>query len=261
MSLTAGTIFQDTRKPLSLWFRAMWWVVVQKNGVSAVGLQQLLGLKRYETAWTWLHKIRRAMIRPDRDRLRGRVEVDETFVGGEHPGKRGRGATGKTLVAIAAEESGRGIGRIRMQCVSDASKRSLLAFIEACVEPGSTIHTDGWTGYNGLAAKGYIHVVSVIGENRKKASELFPRVHRVASLVHRWLLGTHQGGVGPSQLAYYLDEFTFRFNRRRARHRGLLFYKLVQQAVNMEPVPYDTIVGGRSRNRENPTLSSPENDC
>lgn len=241
-SLTAGTIFQDTRKPLSMWFRAMWWVSVQKNGASALGMQQVLGLGSYETAWTWLHKLRRSMVRPGRDQLFGRIEVDETYIGGQEPGKRGRGATGKTLVVIAAEEVGRGIGRIRMQCVPDASAQSLHAFVQACIEPGSTIHTDGWQGYNGIEAKGYTREVTVITGRKERASELMPRVHRVASLLQRWLLGTHQGGISSGQFGYYLDEFTFRFNRRKSRRRGLLFYRLVQQAVNVDPVPYSAIV-------------------
>src|SRR4030095_13664152 len=113
-SVTAGTIFHDTRKPLRLWFRAMWYVTSQKNGASAMGLQRVLGLGSYLTAWTWLHKLRRAMVRPGRDRLSGRVEVDETYVGGEEPEAHARQILRKSLVAIAAQEDGRGIGRIRM---------------------------------------------------------------------------------------------------------------------------------------------------
>src|ERR1039457_2142226 len=147
-SVTAGTISQDTRKPLTLWFRAMWWVTSQKNGASALGMQRVLGLGSYKTAWTWLHKLRRAMVRPGRDRLSGTIEVDETYIGGPEEGARGRQTETKALVVIAAEEDGAGIGRIRMRRIADASAESLLPFVEEAVEPGSTVHTDGWLGYD-----------------------------------------------------------------------------------------------------------------
>ena len=241
-SVTAGTLFDRSHKPLTLWFRALWWVSVQKNGTSALGLQRVLGLGSYRTAWTWLHKLRRAMVRPDRDRLTGRVEVDETYVGGEKPGPRGRGSKGKLLVVVAAEERGKGIGRIRMQTITNARRKTLHAFVRASVEPGATLHTDGWVGYTGLEDQGYRHEVTLMSEANETASQLMPRVHRVASLLQRWLLGTHQGGVSIRHLDYYLDEFTFRFNRRRARHRGLLFYRLLENAVTIEPVRYKDIV-------------------
>jgi len=245
-SVTAGTIFQDTHKPLRLWFRAMWHVTTQKNGASAMGLQRVLGLGSYVTAWTWLHKLRRAMVRPGRDRLVGRVEVDETFLGGEAEGPRGRGSLGKALVVIAAQEDGRGIGRIRMARIADASRDSLHGFVERAVEPGATLHTDGWDGYGGVEKRGYHHEVSVLrGRGQQAAPELLPRVHLVASLLKRWILGTHQGSVGFQHLDYYLDEFTFRFNRRRSSSRGKLFYRLVEQAVAVDPAPYKDMVGGK----------------
>ncbi len=242
-SLVAGTIFQDSHKPLSVWFRVIWWVTVQKNGVSALGLQRALGLGSYRTAWTMLHKLRRAMVRPNRDRLAGHVEVDETYVGGHQPGKRGRGAEGKVLVCIAAERVGKGMGRLRMNIVPDLLPESLQAFVEANVAAGSTIYTDGWHGYSGLERKGYAHEVTILSKTDETALEVMPRVHIAASLLKRWLLGTHQGGIGTEHLAYYLDEFTFRFNRRKSRSRGLLFYRLLQQAMDVEPVPYKRIVG------------------
>jgi transposase-like protein len=241
-SVTAGTIFQDTRKPLVMWFRTMWWVTSQKNGTSALGLQRVLGLGSYKTAWTWLHKLRRAMVRPGRDRLTGRIEVDETFVGGQEEGVRGRQTETKALVVIAAQEDGAGMGRIRMRRIADASAESLESFLDENIEPGSMIHTDGWPGYGGVAAKGYVHQVTVLTSKRQSASELLPLVHLVASLLKRWLLGTHQGAVSREHLDYYLDEFTFRFNRRNSKSRGKLFYRLVQQAVAVEPVPYKAMV-------------------
>ncbi len=251
VSITAGTIFQDTRKPLCLWFRAIWWVVCQKNGASALGLKRILGLGSYETAWTWLHKLRRSMVRPGRDRLSGRIEVDETYVGGEEEGTRGREIEKKALVVIAAQEDGRGIGRIRMQRIPDASANSLESFVGDSIEPGSIVHSDGWNGYARLEGKGYIHEVSIIANEKESASELLPRVHRIASLLKRWLMGTHQGAVSNEHLDYYLDEFTFRFNRRHSHHRGKLFYRLLQQSVAVSPVPYeDMITHSRGRKKQ-----------
>ena len=242
-SLTAGTVFEGTRKPLRTWFMAMWFVTSQKNGVSALGLQRVLGLGSYETAWTWLHKLRRAMVRPGRDCLGGAVEVDETYVGGPEKDKWGREIDSKAIVAVAAEESGQGIGRIRLRRVEDVSAASLLPFVQGAIAPGATVHTDGWSGYAGLKAAGYRHRVSVISAARDPAHEVMPRVHKVASLLKRWLLGTHQGGIQRQHLDYYLDEFTFRFNRRRSSARGLLFHRLAEQAVAGAPAPYRAIIG------------------
>jgi transposase-like protein len=220
----------------------MWWVTSQKNGASALGLQRVLGLGSYKTAWTWLHKLRRAMVRPGRERLIGSIEIDETYVGGLEEGVRGRQTETKALVVIAAEEDGAGMGRIRMRRIPDASAESLVPFVEESIEPGSTIHSDGWPAYDAVAAKGYRHRVTVLARRKKSPSELMPRVHRVASLLKRWLLGTHQGAVSREHLDYYLDEFTFRFNRRKSRNRGKLFYRLAQQAVVVDPVPYKEMV-------------------
>ena len=244
-SPVAGTIFEGTRKPLRTWFQAMWFVTSQKAGGSALGLQRVLGLGSYQTAWAWLHKLRRSMVRPSRERLSGSIEVDETYVGGVEPGVRGRKTVKKAIVVIAAEKDGKGIGRIRLGRVRDVSAASLLPFVSGAVEPGAEIHTDGWLAYTGLSDLGYGHVVSNLKRSGQLAHELLPRVHRVASLLTRWILGTHQGAVGPQHLDYYLDEFTFRFNRRKSRARGLLFYRLLQQATNTEPVPYRNLVGDR----------------
>lgn len=242
VSVKAGTLFQDTRKPLTMWFRAIWWVTSQKTGASAMGLKQVLGIGSYETAWTWLHKLRRAMVRPGRDRLSGRIEIDEAYVGGLEEGVRGRKTKTKGLIAIAAQEDGKGIGRIRMRRIEDASSNSLHPFVLDVVEQGSIVHTDGWEGYTGLGMKGYTHEVTVMKGKKESASELLPRVHRVVSLLKRWLMGTHQGAVSPDHLDYYLDEFTFRFNRRTSRHRGKLFYRLLQQSVAIDPVPYKAVI-------------------
>lgn len=243
-SVTAGTIFHDTRLPLATWFRAIWWVVSQKNGASALGLQRVLGLGSYRTAWSLLHKLRRAMVRPDRERLSGSVEVDETFIGGVETdgGRRHKG--NKALVVIAAEVRGKTIGRIRVGTVENASAVELIAFIQKSIEPGSCIITDGHQGYRSIPHVGYTHDRRVTLGSGKEAHALLPRVHRVASLIKRWLLGTHQGAVSREHLDYYLDEFTFRFNRRSSRSRGKLFYRLLEQAVVAPPSPYATITKG-----------------
>ena len=238
------TIFQDTKKPLRVWFRAIWYVTSQKNGASALGLQRILGIRSYVTAWSWLHKLRRAMVRPGRDKLRGTVEVDEAYVGGLEEGVSGRETEQKALVAVAAEEDGGGIGRIRLQHIPDASALSLHSFVVASIESGSVVHTDGWDAYNGLEAFGYKRKVTVVSRKRKRAHELLPRVHRITSLLKRWILGTHQGAISREHLEYYLDEFTFRFNRRTSQNRGKLFYRLLQQAVQTAPVPYTALAKG-----------------
>ncbi len=244
-SLTAGTIFHGTRKPLLLWFHVMWWVVAQKTGVSASNMTDFMGFGSYRTAWTWLQKLRRAMIRPGRDRLSGVVEVDETLIGGVESGtgNTGRGKETKTLVVVATECIGKQIGRVRFKCIDDASSKNLIPFIEDNIVQGSTIITDGWTGYKPLQDNSaYSHEAKVISGSGKEAHELLPHVHMVDSLVKRWLNGTHQGKVSPKYLPYYLDEFAFRFNRKMSTFRGKLFYRLMQQAVDVEPVRLSDII-------------------
>jgi transposase-like protein len=223
----------------------MWFVTNQKSGGSALGLQRILGFGSYQTAWAWLHKLRRAMVRPGRDRLSGRVEVDETYLGGPEEDVHGRQTESKVLLVVAAQEEGKGIGRIRVRSVPDASADRLMPFVEDSIEPGSVVHTDGWLGYEPLQSKGYRHQITFLRGNRRSPSALLPRVHRVVSLLKRWLMSTHQGAVSHEHLDYYLDEFTFRFNRRRSQARGLLFYRLLQQAVEVAPVPYKRLVEGK----------------
>lgn len=240
-SVTAGTIFAGTRTPLVSWFAAVWYVVNQKNGVSALGLQRVLGLGSYRTAWTWLHKLRRAMVCPGRNMLDGAVEVDETIVGGVKSGKRGRGAEGKALVVIAVESHDGGPGRTRMRRISNASGELLTDFVLDNVARGAEVRTDAWGGYNDIGRYRFSHVVTNLSASGDPAHVVMPEVHRVASLLKRWLLGTHQGAVSHDQLDYYLDEFTFRFNRRRSHHRGLLFYRLLEGAIATDPHPYKAL--------------------
>lgn len=234
-SVLAGTIFQDSKLPLEVWFRAMWQVTSQKNGVSALGLQRALGLGNYKTAWALLHKLRRAMVRPGRDRLRGVVEVDETYWGAEEAGVRGRKTLRKALISVAAQADGKGIGRIRLRHIPDTNRATLHGFIADSIEPGSTVVTDGLHAY--LALAGYVHDRQVQRHQPAKAEHLLPRVHRVISLLKRWLLGTHQGAIAHEYLQDYLDEFTFRFNRRQSASRGKLFFRLAQQSVQVSPTP------------------------
>jgi len=244
-SITGGTIFHGTRKPLLLWFYVMWWVVAQKTGASAYNLMDFMGLGSYETAWTWLHKLRRAMVRPERDKLKGEIEVDETYIGGKEvgKGKQGRGADTKILVIVATECIGKQIGRVRFKCIDEASGEQIQGFIEESIEHGSIVITDGWSGYSFLSeSKNYEHKPKIISGSGQEAHELLPHVHMVDSQVKRWLNGTHQGKVSPKHLPYYLDEFAFRFNRKMSTYRGKLFYRLMQQAVTTSPVPIKEIV-------------------
>ena len=250
-SVTAGTIFQDTRAPLRTWFIAIWWITTQKYGASAEGLQQILGLGSYKTAWTWLHKIRIAMVRADRTKLSGTIEVDETYIGGEeHSVSSGRGTGNKVLVAIAVELQAFGndkkkglrkIGQVRLAVIPDVSSDSLSPYINDNTEKGSEIITDGWSGYSFLKNSDYKHTVFI--KNKKKEDENpLPHVHLVISLLKRWLLGTHQGAVSDKSMQAYLEEYTFRFNRRNSAKRGLLFYRLLEGAVNILPHTYNDIV-------------------
>lgn len=247
-SVLAGTIFHRTRTPLRTWFLAAWEITSQKYGANALGIQRSLGLKSYQTAWAWLHKFRRAMVRPDRDRLKGIVEIDETYVGGLEEGARGRYTESKAIVAIAVEIlENDSLGRLRMSPVPDVSSSTLERFVRGAVEPGASVLTDGWSGYAGLTAIGYDHVVFNQSASPSPAHVLLPGVHRAASLLKRWLLGTYQGGISSVHLPYYLDEFTFRFNRRNARARGLLFYRLIEQASQTAHTPTAELYRGSGR--------------
>jgi hypothetical protein len=232
VSVTAGTVFDRRRTSLQEWFAAAWYVTNQKYGVSALGLQRVLGLGSYRTAWTMLHKLRTAMVRPGRERLSGSVEVDETYVGGLEEGVHGRQTLQKSIVAIAIEVlSPKGFGRVRMRRIPDVSGKSLIPFVCDVVEPGAVVRTDGWGGYNDLAKHNYRHDKVIISSTGDPAHVSMPAVHRVAALLKRWILGTHQGSIDAAYLDAYLDEFVFRFNRRRSRRRGLLFYRLLEHAV------------------------------
>ncbi len=239
MSVTAGTVFQDSHLPLTIWFRAMWQITSQKNGISALGLQRVLGLGSYKTAWAMLHKLRRAMVRPGRDRLDGVVDVDETYWGGEETGAIGRRTEIKAMIIVAAQEDGKGIGRIRLRSIPNLTKATLHGFIAQAITPGSTVRTDGLPAYMGL--DGYVHDRQT-QRHQAQGEHVLPRVHRVISLLKRWLLGTHQGAIGQDHLNDYLDEFTFRFNRRTSTSRGKLFYRLAQQAVQVGPAPFATLI-------------------
>lgn len=233
-SVTSGTIFHGTRKPLTVWFRVIWDMAGQTTGISARSVKRHLGFGSYQTAWVWLQKLRKTMIRPGRERLCGVVQVDESYWGGKKSGKRGRGAAGKAIIAIAVEDKstsgdeGEKIGRIRLQHINSTSKSDLWRFIGESVEPNSLIVTDGLNSYSGIEELGYKHEVV------KSLDLKLP--HLVISQVKRWILGTHQGAVRPSHLPFYLDEFTFRFNRRKSNYRGMLFYRVMQNAV-LVPAP------------------------
>jgi len=235
-SVSAGTILDKTRTPLTTWFEAAWHVTTAKNGMSAKTLERTLGTS-YRVAWTMLQRYRVAMVRAEREQLSGEVEVDETLVGGiEQGGKRGRG-TSKSVVVIAVEiTQPKGLGRMRMRHVPDASGANLVPFVCAVVLPGTTVLTDGWGGYNDLPEHGYVHTKTLLSSSGDPAHVSMPGVHRISSLLKRWILGTHQGSIVPVHLQSYLEEFTFRFNRRTSRNRGLVFRRLLEQAAVTGPI-------------------------
>jgi transposase-like protein len=205
--------------------------------------QGSLEIGSYQTAWAMLHRVRSVLVRPGRDRLQGKVEVDETYIGGEELGLRGGRAKGKkALVAVAVERiEPRGFGRARMAPLADTSADSLRAFLVDNVEPGATIITDGLQSYRSAVIEPYIHD-RLVGAAGPAASKLLPGVHTVSSLAKRWLLGTHQGAVDDAHLASYLNEFVFRFNRRRSRSRGLVFYRVLELATAHDPVRYRDLI-------------------
>lgn len=247
-TVTAGTIFDKTRTPLRVWLAGAWYVTNQKLGVSALGLQRVLGLGSYQTAWTMLHRFRRAMVRSNREPLHGLVEVDETYLAitdrqAPITKKNRKNNTNKVLIAIAVEMlHPKGFGRIRLQRIDNDSDACVVPFIQANVAPTSQIRTDGSAAYRSLKSLGYDHQRTVMLGADTPAHVSMVGVHRVASLVKRWVLGTHHGSVQPGHLDAYLDEFVFRFNRRTSGSRGMLFYRLLQQAVVTDPVTYNDVV-------------------
>ena len=241
-SPTAGTAMHRSRIPLRGWFLAMWLCCTQKTGLSASGLQRELGVGSYRSAWLMLHKLRSAMVRSGREPLAGTVEVDEAYMGGPEEGVGGRQLMKKCLVVIAVELNGDKPGRVRMRHVSDASAKSLQGFLRDCVEAGSEVHTDGGSSYAGLERHGYRHTVTPTRGDTAILQAEFSHVHLVTSLLKRWLLGTHHGSVGPRHPQLYLDEFAFRFNRRKSRHAGKIFSRLVEQMIAHQPVAYKGLI-------------------
>lgn len=249
-SVTAGTIFDRTRTPLTVWFNACWLFTTGKDGISALSLKRTLEIGSYQTAWAMLHRLRSVLVRPGRDRLTGVVEVDETFIGGHEEGLPGGRARGKkVLTGIAVEiRAPRGFGRCRMRPLADASSASLLSFVADFVEPGTTVITDGWRGYASLSKHGYVHdrrSQQAARARDEDIGKLMPGVHRIASLAKRWLLGTHQGSVNDAHLPGYLNEFVFRFNRRQSRSRGMVFFRVLELAVAHDPVRYKDLIANR----------------
>jgi hypothetical protein len=247
--LTAGTIFDKTRTPLTTWFEAAWHLTTAKIGMSAKTLERTIGTS-YEVAWMLLHRYRVAMVNTERKQLSGNIEVDETFVGGaDTGGKRGRGSS-KSIVVIAVEiKDPEGFGRVRMRHIPDSSGNSLVPFICDVVAPGSVIRTDGWNGYNGVVKQGYQREIVVQSFSDDPAHVTMPGVHRIASLLKRLILGTYQGSPLPIHLQSYLEEYTFRFNRRKSGSRGLLFRRLLEQVVVTTPVTSIDIIHGYDWNQ------------
>jgi transposase-like protein len=243
-SVTAGTVLHRARMPLTLWFWAAYLVTTHTPGLSALQLQRQLGIDSYETAWAMLHKLRRAMVRPDREVLKEKVEVDEAYIGGPEAGlKGGRQLVDKVVVVGAVEVRGKASGRVRLQVVPDASAPSLTGFVAGNVAPGAVVLTDGWGGYAPLRSMGYRHRPKTQGRDPTRAGKILPRVHRVFGNLQTWLRGTHHG-VGNQHLQVYLDEFTFRFNRRRTPMAA--FQTLLGLATLRGPTTYDMLYGSES---------------
>ena len=238
-SVTAGTVMHGTRTQLRLWFWAAYLVATHNPGISAKQLQRQLGLRRYETAWLILQKLRRAMVAPAREPLKGEVEVDEFFLGGLEEGQRGGRQRGdKALCGIAIEVRGAGSGRLRLATLADAARPTLTAFVKETTAPGAIVRTDGWKGYNGLAGAGYDHRPRSQRATPPGAEPYLPRAHRAISNLKAWMHGTHRG-VGDPHLQVYLDEYVFRHNRRRTPMAA--FQTLLGLGALHAPTTYDQI--------------------
>jgi transposase-like protein len=242
-SLRKGTVFEGSKKPLKLWYRAIFLVAFQKIGISAKNLQQQLGFSSYQTAWAWLHKIRLAMRRLNREKLIDKVEVDESFIGGHHEGQRGRGSENKTLLCIGLErdtsKKKNQCGRIRIEIIDDASKNSIEDFIIENVDKEAIVVTDKWPSYNHINELIKKH----LPQKSDKENDPLGGIHLVSSLLKRWLLGTHQGRVEKKHLQQYVDEFVFRFNRRKSKSRGKVFFRLIDECIVHTVKPYWQIIG------------------
>jgi transposase-like protein len=246
-SITAGTIFHQTHKPLKYWFKAIWWFTTTKSGISATNLSRLLGIS-YPTAWAWLQKLKRCTVNPNREPLSGTVEVDEFYLGGKMSGKQGRGSENKHKVVVAVErresddpeiDLSHLMGRVRIAVIPDCSAENLTPFIKSNISFGSTLITDKWTGYTAELKKNYTHESYKFSENKS----VLDHVHRIASLVKRWFIGTLQGSKKPQHLQKYMDEYVFRFNRRNSESIGFKFFRLIQFAVDTKPITYNMIIG------------------
>lgn len=281
VSLKSGTVMHRSRQDLTTWFFAAYLMSTLTPGISALQFQKQLGIKRYETAFNMLHKLRSALVAPDREKLKSEVEVDECYIGGPEKGRTGRSKGEKSLVVVAVEivrwvdTSGRKpgrhttqydlegppehqersqadgdpvsrwrAGRVRMAVVPDASSDTLQPWIESIIAKGTKIHTDGWNGYNGLESCGYCHILTLQSHDGHKTGKWLPLVHLLVSNLKRWLTGTHKGAVRSKHLQAYLNEYTFRFNRRF--WRGPAFLRALGLAVNVNNWPqYDTLYSGK----------------
>ena len=266
--LTSETVMQRSRIPLSTWFWGAFLITSLTPGMSALQFQKMLGIKRYETAFNMLHKLRAAMIRPERDGIGGEwpVEIDETFVGGKTQGE-GRGVHHKALVAGAVEVRkrklssgsdpnqtsatkpkhrgghGRDIiaGRLRLQVIPDRKQETLEPFVQENVQSKTEVRTDGWNGYDKFDKLGYLHKPVAANGDHSKTEKHLPMIHIVFGNLDSWILGTHHG-VSPKHLQGYLNEFVFRFNRRFWPLVG--FNSVLKIAANTTPPTYEGLYKG-----------------
>jgi transposase-like protein len=231
-SLTKGTIFGHSHVPMVAWFQAIWWLSGQQNGSSALGLKNVLGLGSYQTAWKMLKKIRQVMVYSEFDSLRGIVHIDEVYMGTRSDYDSDGGRAGRqALVLVFVQERNHETGRVRFKLIPDADAASLESAVQEVVEPGSTVRTDAWEGYAGLSGLGYEH--EVVRSSADVGDNPIAWCYHEISQLRQWLSGTYRGTVGKRYLSDYLDEYTFRFNRRNLEHRGMIFHLLLQNAVSM----------------------------
>jgi Zn ribbon nucleic-acid-binding protein len=231
-SLTSGTLLEKTRKPFKVWFRAVFEISSRRNGISAKDLERIMGFGSYKTAWTWLHKIRAALVTPNRKRLSKDVEIDEAFVGGKR--------AGKSMVLVATETD----GRLRLAHALTNDAATLKAFADASVAPGAAVTSDGHAGYNATSLGDRDHEAIVQTKAERAENDTLQTIHWEVSLLKRWLLGTHAGAVKPKYLQAYLDEFAFRWNRRRTKGVGRIAARTIGNLVGHAPLTMRAIIKG-----------------
>jgi transposase-like protein len=230
-SLTAGTVLEKTRKPLKMWFRAVFEISTRRTGISAMDLMRIMGFGSYKTAWTWLHKLRAALVRPEREPLGPFVEMDEALVGG-------KGGPHKELVLVAAEAG----GRVRLAHAATNDKETLKRFADGQIAPDARVITDGLPSYDSESLGARLHEAKVQTKAERRDSDAIQSCHWTISLLKRWLLGTHAGAVRPKHLQAYFDEYAFRHNRRKTNGVGRIAARVIERLVMHQPLTMRSLI-------------------